>query len=124
MIPVKVRRQPPHSGPTGNETTWTKAPSLAHTSPVYVTIRGLPSLAESSAGRTATWAWLARLRDFDGTLRDIRLQEMADEDENTTWDPVSMDLLKANRPALLEAIYESERRFMKRAKLDAKSAAP
>ncbi len=120
MLPVRLRRQPPHSGPTGNETTWTKAPALAHTSPVYVTIQGLPSLAESSAGKTATWAWLARLRDFDGTLRDIRIQEMADEDENTTWDPVSMELLKANRPALLEAIYEAERQFMKRARIEAK----
>ena len=117
MIPVKVRRQPPHSGPTGNEAAWTQAPALAHTSPVYVTVKDLPSLAESSAGKTATWAWLARLRDFDGTLRDIRIQEMADEDENTTWDPVSMDLLKANRPALLEALYEAERQFMKRAKI-------
>jgi putative intracellular protease/amidase len=115
MIPVRLRRQSPHSGPTGTEATWTKAPALAHTSPVYVTVRGLPSLAESSTGKTATWAWLARLRDFESTLRDIRLQEMADDDENTTWDAVSMDLLKANRPALLEAILEAERQYIKRA---------
>ncbi|MFB3902160.1 MAG: CehA/McbA family metallohydrolase [Acidobacteriota bacterium] len=123
MIPVRNRRQPPHSAPTGNETTWTKAPALAHTTPVYVTIQDRPSLAESPAGKTATWAWLARLRDFDGTLRDIRIQEMEDEDENTTWDPVSIELLKANRPAMLEAIYEAERQYMKRAKMGPNSAA-
>ena len=111
-IPSALMRQPPHSGPTGGDRH--VAPSLAHSSPVYVTIRGKPTLQQGPEGRAATWAWLARLRDFEQVVRSARIHELADEGFGPSMDGVSIDLLLANRSALIETIRESENQYLER----------
>lgn len=98
-------RQPLHSGP-----------ALAHSSPVYIDIVEQPTLQQSPEGRSATWSWLARLREFESVIRSRRIREIAEQETSLFMDGVSLEMLRSRRSALLEAIAESERRYLERMK--------
>ncbi|HSR66620.1 MAG TPA: CehA/McbA family metallohydrolase [Acidobacteriota bacterium] len=113
-VPPMLMRQAPHSGPSGEqEEGWAVAPALAHSAPVYVNIRGLPSLTEKESAREMMWVWLSRLRDLEHTLRH-RLHELADDESDPTTDAVRSETLRQNREALLEAVREVEALYLER----------
>jgi hypothetical protein len=114
-LPGNSVRQRAHSGLTSEEEL-PAGPSLAHSSPVYVTIVGQPPMAKSPEGRAAAWAWMARLGEFEQVVRSRRIEEFTEEFPGYSLDAVSIGLLSESRPALLEIIRESENQYLERMK--------
>jgi hypothetical protein len=69
--------------------------SAAHTSPIYVTIAGMPSIAEQPRASDAAKRWLARLDELEKLLAEKQIGE---------GDGLKMSDLRAGRAQLMKAI--------------------
>ncbi len=82
--------------------------SEAHSSPVYLTLKGGPPLSAQPRVKAAARAWLARLEDFESRLAEDQIESL---DREYIGNIVELDLLLKNREALLEEIRKAKEYF-------------
>ena len=84
--------------------------SLAHSAPVYVTLRNAGSLAQSPLARFLARTWVARLDDLEARLAENQISYLA----QVGSDGVSEAVLRRDRAALSESIKSARMRFSNR----------
>lgn len=82
-------------------------PSAAHSAAVFVTVDGTPPIYEQERARQVEQAWLGRLDELAGRLRDDRIEELAGFPGR--GDGIGETELLSLRQALLEAIDVARR---------------
>ena len=90
-------------------------PSLAHTAPVYVEVKGAPKLAEGPKARALARAWIARLDTLENQVLP-EIQTLGDSKIVVAPDRVDVEHLIRNRSELLEAIRSARKYFEKQAR--------
>ncbi len=90
-------------------------PSLAHTAPVYVEVKGAPKLAEGPKDRTLARAWIGRLDELEKRVL-TEIQTLGDSKIVVAPDGVDAEHLIRNRSQLLEAIGSAREYFEKQAR--------
>jgi hypothetical protein len=83
----------------------------AHSAPIFVTIENAPSLSQQPRVKALARAWIARLEELEMRLADGNIQYLA---QGTGGDVPSVEYLRKNRAALLEAIQSAKRHFSRR----------
>ena len=95
----------------------TRRPTLeAHSAPVYLTFEGAPPLSAQPRGKASARTWLARLEDLESRLVEDQIENLAKKLERYRSDIVEEDLLRKNRPALLEEIRKAKEYFRRLAR--------
>ncbi|MGI9327040.1 MAG: CehA/McbA family metallohydrolase [Pseudomonadales bacterium] len=92
------------------------ATSHAHTSPIYVTIKNGPSIADSAEAKAVAQSFLARLASLEDTLKESNIQTLGPLLEVPDFDGVPTETLVKNREALLNEIAVARAHFAKRAR--------
>jgi hypothetical protein len=87
------------------------APSLAHSAPIYVTLKNAPGLAANRRVKLITAAWLERLENLKERLAEKRIRDLANYFAS---DGVTAETLRKNRDALLERIEAAKKHLRKR----------
>lgn len=87
------------------------ATSNAHTSPIYVSVKGGPDIADGAKARAVARSFLARLASLEGTLKKSNLQVLGPLLEVPDFDGVPTETLVRNRDALLEEIATARAYF-------------
>ncbi len=82
--------------------------SLAHSAPVYVTLRGAPSLSQQPLAKTMARIWLARLADFEARLAEDKVQYMLSPSGPETTEAV----IRRDRTALLREIEVARAKYL------------
>ena len=85
-------------------------PSLAHSSPIYVSLEGAPALKDLPGAKALSRTWLTRLSELEGKLfsqvQSLGLSRWSDE--------VTGEYMMRNRPALLRAVRSAKKFFEER----------
>ncbi|MBI3865443.1 MAG: CehA/McbA family metallohydrolase [Planctomycetia bacterium] len=89
------------------------APSLAHSAPIYVTLKNAPVLGTHRRVKFIAAAWLERLAGLEYRLADNRLRDLANYSAS---DGVSADDLRKNKDALLRRIAIAKQQLNDRAR--------
>lgn len=86
--------------------------SEAHSAPVYITLKGAPPLSAHPRAKVLARTWLARLENLESRLAEDQIELLAKKLEPYQGDIVKEELLRKNRPALLEEIQKAKDYFM------------
>ncbi len=81
--------------------------SLAHSAPVYVTLRNTPPLAQSALARSLARTWVARLDDLEARFAENQVPFLAQAGS----DGVSEAVLRRDRAELIEGIRSARMKF-------------
>jgi hypothetical protein len=81
--------------------------SLAHSAPVYVTLRNAPPLSQSPLAKSLAKMWMARLDDLEVRLAENQIPYVAQAGS----DGVSEAVLRRERAALIESIAAARKKF-------------
>jgi hypothetical protein len=87
------------------------APSLAHSAPIYLTLKDAPALAVHGRVKLIAAAWLERLDHLEERLADHRIRDLANYFAS---DGVTAETLRKNRDALRERIHIARKQLRKR----------
>ena len=82
--------------------------SLAHSAPVYVTLRGAPPLSQQPSAKTMARIWLARLADFKARLAEDKVQYLLSGSGPETTEAV----IRRDRTALLREIEVARAKYL------------
>ena len=85
--------------------------SVAHSSPIFVTVVGTTPIQAQSRAKDAARAWHTRLVDLETRLTGERIDDLAKWLGSRTFDTVSRNRLVAGRDRLLEEIDRAKRFF-------------
>jgi hypothetical protein len=83
--------------------------SLAHTAPVYITVRNTPPLSETQLGKLMARLWISRLDDLKARLGENQLQYLAMP--SLTSDDMDDAGLRKNRAGLLQSIESARQNY-------------
>jgi hypothetical protein len=100
---VRITERGPAPGPLG------PPESLAHSAPIYVSIKNAPSVAEHPRAQKLAQEWIDRLDALEARLADDKIEVLAKDEAD--W--VTIEILRHSRPALLEAIEQARTHFKK-----------
>jgi hypothetical protein len=89
------------------------SPSLAHSAPIYVTLKNAPALTAHRRVKLIAAAWRERLYNLEQRLADDRLRDLANY---TASDGVSADDLRRNKAGLLERTAIARKHLEERAR--------
>jgi len=84
------------------------SPSLAHSAPVYVTLKNAPGLSAHRRAKLVAAAWLERLDNLEKRLADNRIRDLANY---VASDGVDAENLRKSRTVLLERIQSAKKYF-------------
>ena len=98
----------------GEGSSWSPSPtSLAHSAPVYVTLKSATPLAASPLAKTMARVWVTRLDDLEARLAEGQLRYLARPDAS---DGVDESVLRRDRSGLIEGIRSARKAFVNRAR--------
>jgi hypothetical protein len=98
----------------GEQTAWLPPigeprPSLAHSAPIYVSLKHSPEMGAHPRAKALARMWLERLKALENRLADDELAARAGTNI------IDADYFRKNRPALINAIQEAKEYFTDRA---------
>lgn len=106
VVGTKVAARQATGTPAANE----HLASTAHSGPIYVGIRGAPGLAGHPRAIALSARWLSLLGDLERSLLDeANLDRLASPQ---VVEPLPPDVIRRDRPALLEAVRSAKRHFV------------
>ncbi len=85
--------------------------AMAHSAPIYVTLKNAPPLSASPIGRAMARQWLAKLKDIEMRLGEDQIQYLA---KTPRGDGVDEADIRAGRADLLKAIDSARTHFSNR----------
>ncbi len=85
--------------------------SLAHSAPVYVLLKGAPTLSDHPRAKALAHMWLGRLEDLEARLAEDQIQHLSERLKLVPPDIVEEDLLRKNRAGLLKEIQKAKEYF-------------
>ena len=86
-----------------------RAPTHAHTGAIYLSIKGLPTRAQSPRAKALAQDWIKKLDTLEQQLQESHIEELTKKPN--FGDSASLEVVRRDRPALLEAIAAARRHF-------------
>ena len=91
-----------------------RAPSMAHSSAIYISVKGAPSRAEHPRAKALAKKWIANLDMLQSRLESDNFDKLARWP--AFYDGVEIDVLLKNRLALFKAIQAARQHFEEQAR--------
>ena len=85
--------------------------SLAHSAPIYITLKSSPPLSQQPLAKTMTRVWLARLADIEARLAEDKIPQLL----SACCTEMTEEVIHRDRPALLREIASARTKYLDRA---------